>query len=63
MSHDDSTEHIRDEVEQHAHGARERWISGVAVTAAFLAALAVISSAPAGVGASAAPGQGGKTGI
>ncbi len=35
-----NTEHVEEHLHEHAHHAPERWISGVALTAALLAALA-----------------------
>jgi ferric-dicitrate binding protein FerR (iron transport regulator) len=41
---DSHTEHAQDQAHEAAHESRERWITGVALTAAILAALAAITS-------------------
>ncbi|HWE04522.1 MAG TPA: DUF4337 family protein [Tepidisphaeraceae bacterium] len=41
---DSHTEHAHDQAHEAAHESRERWITGVALTAAILAALAAITS-------------------
>jgi hypothetical protein len=42
------TEHVEEELHHHAHAAKEGWISGVALTAALLAALAATTALLAG---------------
>ena len=41
-------EHLQEHVEHHAHASGERWISGVALSTALLAALAALCSLMAG---------------
>jgi hypothetical protein len=38
------TEHVEEHLHEKAHESRERWVTGVALTAAILAALAAVSS-------------------
>jgi hypothetical protein len=42
MAHN-HTEHVQEELHEHAHGAKEKWIGWAALTAAILAALAAIA--------------------
>ena len=41
---DSHTEHAQEQAHEAAHESRERWITGVALTAAILAALAAVTS-------------------
>jgi len=41
---DQHTEHVEEKLHEHAEESRERWVTGVALTAAILAALAAVSS-------------------
>lgn len=45
---DSHTEHVHDQANEAAHESKERWVTGVALTAAILAALAAITSMLAG---------------
>lgn len=53
MTQDDSTEHIREEIQHHAehggHAPSDKWIAGAALTAAILAVLAAIGGTLAGM--------------
>jgi hypothetical protein len=42
------TEHLHEHINEHAHGAKVRWVMGVALTSALLAALAAVSALMAG---------------
>jgi hypothetical protein len=42
------TEHLIEHIHEHAHGAKVRWVMGVALTSALLAALAAVSALMAG---------------
>jgi len=42
------TEHLQEEIHEHAHASRERWISWVALSSALLAGLAAVSALLAG---------------
>jgi hypothetical protein len=42
------TEHLHEHMEHHAEESKEKWVMGVALTSAFLAALAAVSSLMAG---------------
>jgi hypothetical protein len=42
------TEHLHEHMEHHAEESKEKWVLGVALTSAFLAALAAVSSLMAG---------------
>src|SRR5439155_14372672 len=44
MEEVEPVEHAQEQIHEHAHGARERWVMGVALTAAILAALAAIAA-------------------
>src|SRR5438034_238267 len=41
---DQHTEHVEEKLHEHAEESRQRWVTGVALTAAILAALAAVSS-------------------
>jgi Flp pilus assembly protein TadB len=41
---DRQTEHVEEHLHENAHESRERWVTGVALTAAILAAFAAVSS-------------------
>lgn len=42
------TEHLHEHMEHHAHASGERWVLGVALSSAFLAALAAVAALLAG---------------
>ncbi|MEI8197137.1 MAG: DUF4337 domain-containing protein [Phycisphaerae bacterium] len=48
MSEDNPTEQVHDDIHEHAHHAKERWIGWAALTAALIAALAAITGSLAG---------------
>src|SRR5579862_165054 len=48
------TEHLHEEIHEHAHESREPWIMGVALSSAIIAALAAVASLLAGAHANEA---------
>lgn len=42
------TEHLHEQIHEHAHGSKESWTMGVALSSALLAALAAVASLQAG---------------
>ena len=48
MEEVEPVEHAQEQIHEHAHGARERWVLGVALTAAVLAGLAAIAASLSG---------------
>ena len=42
--YESQTEHVEEELHHHAHAARERWVLGVALSSAILAAMAAVSA-------------------
>lgn len=42
------TEHLHEQIHEHAHGSKESWTMGVALSSALLAALAAVASLKAG---------------
>ncbi len=48
MEEGEPVEHAQEQIHEHAHGTRERWVMGVALTAAVLAALAAVAASLSG---------------
>ena len=48
MDEVEPVEHAQEQIHEHAHGARERWVLGVALTAALLAGMAAIAASLSG---------------
>jgi len=48
MEEVEPVEHAQEQIHEHAHGARERWVLGVALTAAVLAGMAAIAASLSG---------------
>src|SRR5256714_13127169 len=48
MEEVEPVEHAQEQIHEHAHGTREKWVLGVALTAALLAGMAAIAASLSG---------------